>query len=395
MAALYPHRIHGWQVVYYIYFPDGTRKRKNKLYASKHKALIGLHDIEKLETFSLKGLLTPAEIPYFLHKKFLLQEEAAKLLPNTAPALPSWQIAWDALADVYFKHVRKEGSEMTRRSYPYKIRPILKFLESLPPEKLTKDDIDRYIAHRRETAAQATVNKEITALRIMLDRLVELGVWKKNPAREIKLFSHLPKRLPTCFPPEDVKRILRDSEDYYACGGYFPEIIRTYLYTGLRRYELLTLRRRHVDLTKQALRVIGKGDKERIIDLHPALLNEVFPSVILKNGPRKGEYFFGGNDTPLMTHDSLSRAFRIFLRRHDIYNENSLHTLRHTFISYMIEAGVSLPKVKDIAGHDTILTTMKYTHIVNNGDRPIHQLDYDGFAARKHRLEKGLEKRRN
>ena len=55
---------------------------------------------------------------------------------------------------------------------------------------------------------------------------------------------------------------------------------------GLRRYELLNLKKHDIDFKRQNLRVIGKGDKERIIELHPMLIEKVFPSVVAKNGER-------------------------------------------------------------------------------------------------------------
>jgi site-specific recombinase XerD len=227
--------------------------------------------------------------------------------------------------------------------------------------------------------AKATVNKEIIALRIMLDYLVEVGLMDRNPAREIKLFSDLPQRLPRCLTPEELKKIMHSMADYYACHGYFAEIILTYLFTGLRRYELLNLKTGHIDFRRGFIRIIGKGDKERRIDLHPILLKEIFPSVLRKNEGRKGPYFFGAYENPLMNENSLGRAFRIFLVRRGLYNENSLHTLRHTFLSYLVDAGVNLKKVQEIAGHESIKTTMKYLHVVPSKTSDIEKLDYNRY----------------
>jgi site-specific recombinase XerD len=97
------------------------------------------------------------------------------------------------------------------------------------------------------------------------------------------------------------------------------------------------------------------------------------------NGVRSGKYFFGGHDKPLINENSLGRAFRIFLQRHKLYNENSLHTLRHTFISYMIDSGTNIKKMQEIAGHNNIKTTLKYTHVVPSNEPAIRKLNYDKY----------------
>jgi site-specific recombinase XerD len=378
MASLYPHKIHGWQIVYYIYFPDGTKKRKNKSFGIKQEALLDLQDAEKIEAFSLKQTLGHNEITYFIHKKLLTLAEAEKLL-NTHIGMLTNQITWDHLDDYYRKYINNVGSPSTRQSYPHKIKAILEYFQKTSPLSLNKELINNYITMRRQKVAKATVNKEIIALRTMLDHLVETGVMDKNPAREIKLFSDLPQRLPRCLGPEELKSIMNAMKDYYACKGYFTEIIITYLFTGLRRYELLNMKKLSINFQNHFIRIIGKGNKERRIELHPILIKEIFPSVLKKNGERNGAYFFGGLKIPLMNENSLSRAFRIFLRRKGLYNENSLHTLRHTFLSYLIDAGVNIIKVQEIAGHTSIKTTMKYLHVVPSKTTEIEKLDYTRY----------------
>jgi len=378
MASLYTHK-YGYRIVYKLFFPDGSFKVKHKYSTKKQKALLILKDIEKLELYSMKNRLERDDILFALHMKYISQEEVRSLTGEQDYVTSS--ITWAHLEKIYRNHYQTVGSKQTRISYPYKIKPILKYFKDTSPEKLTIEAIRNYITQRRMSVTKATVNKEITALRIMLDYLVENNILKDNPARQIKRFSDTPTRLPRCLQPEELRSILNTIPNYYACRGYFPELILTYLFTGLRRYELLELQTNNVDMRKKIIKVIGKGDKERMIDIHPYLLQIIFPSVIIKNGDRRGIYFFGGYDKPFMNENSVGRAFRIFLRRHKIYNNNSLHTLRHTFITYLIEAGASLKEVQRIAGHESLKTTLKYTHLVPPKDPAINKLDYNKFIS--------------
>jgi integrase/recombinase XerC len=385
MAALYTHKRHGWQVLYKIYFPDGTRKNKFRHYINKPDALGALQDLEKLELYSSKQTLTGELITYYLHSKYINAREAALLSSRDIPYDVLQQTAWDRLEELYNNHIASVGSASTRKSYPYKIRPILKYFEKQSPASLTAPIIREYIARRRETVSKATVNKEISALRVMLDHLVAIGVITENPARLIKRFSDLPEHLPRCFTPEEMKKILQKAGAYIACRGYFPEMIYAYLFTGMRRYELIHLKTTDIDFRKKLIRIRGKGDKDRMIDIHPAL-DKVFQSVFKKNKYLKverGDYFFGGGLRPFMDENSVGRAFRYFLQEQGIHGNNSLHTLRHTFITYLLDSGVSIRKVQQIAGHSSMKTTFKYTHIVPSNERTVSRLDYNKYFPKK------------
>lgn len=380
MPVLYKHKQHGFQIHYTLFFIDGSSKKRYKSSKSKSNAFLIFQDLERFELLASKNRLTPDDIIYFIHKKYITPDEARLLTQERLSIINQDEISLDKLADIYLKHVSTVGSESTRKSYPYKIKPVLEYFKNISPDKITVQIIKEYITERRLSVSKATVNKEIIALRIMTDKLVEIGVFKVNPAREVKIFSDLPQRLPRCLAPEELRTILLSARDYYACYGYFPELIYTYLFTGMRRYELLILKRKEIDFKRGFIKVIGKGDKERAIEIHP-MLEKTFQSVILKNNGRKGIYFFGGYDRPFMDENSVGRAFRIFLKRHGLHDNNSLHTLRHTFLTYLLDSGVSVRKVQEIAGHESLKTTMRYLHVVPSKKPVIGQLDYNKYLV--------------
>ncbi len=77
-----------------------------------------------------------------------------------------------------------------------------------------------------------------------------------------------------------------------------------------------------------------------------------------------------------MNENSLGRAFRIFLKDNGLYDNNSIHTLRHTFISYMLEAGVPIKEIQKLDGHSSLKTTLKYIHAIPSEHPSITKLDY-------------------
>lgn len=379
MASIYKHKQYGYQIRYTLYYLDGSRRIKYKLSKNKENAYRILKDCEQLEQFSAQQTLSRDQILYAIHKKYISPEESQLLSRDRVCLTP---ITWDTLTDVYRTHVLTVGSPHTRRSYPYKIRSPIAYFQSIgiEPQHLDISQIQSFITHRRQTAAKATINKELNTLRVACDYLVKMGILTDNPARKIAALPNTPERMPRCMTPDNLKLMLRSLIKYHQyCRGYFVELIYTYLFTGLRRYELLQLRTINVDTKNKLMRVQGKGNRERIIEIHP-YLHHVLQSTITKNIGRQGPYFFGGHETPIMTDDSMGKAFREFLRKEKLYNnEISLHTLRHTFISYLVDSGVPLRTVQEIAGHSSLKTTLRYTHVVPSQQETISRLDYERY----------------
>jgi site-specific recombinase XerD len=382
MASLYAHKKYGYQIHYCLYFSDGNRKKKYRFYRTKTAAINAIKDIERMEELAIHGDINRQDLIYCIHKGYITKDEAHAILPG--PKSPLVNITWDHLRDVYCSHVKTVCSPASRRTYPNKIDIAIRYFEDLKqPHEIDVQDIKAYIAYRRKTVAKATINKEITALRIVMDYLTEQNIISQNPARQVKRFTDTPTRIPRCLTPEELKVIIANLYSCQYCKGYFPDLIYSYLFTGLRRYELLGLRTCDVDMTHKMIRVIGKGDRERIIEIHPFLTETIFPSVVEKNGVNRGKYFFGGKDTHLMAEDALTRAFREYLRDIHIYNGNSsLHTLRHTFISYLVHSGAPLMEVQRIAGHTSLKTTLRYTHLVPSEKSSIKRLDYGDVKLR-------------
>lgn len=374
MASLHPHKIRGWQLKYRLYFVDGTSKQKFRWSKGKQKAILIQQDLEKLEELSKRQRLTPAEITFFIHEKYITKEEAPLLTHDRVYAEAS--ITWEQLETVYLKHVRKVGSDTTRKDYPYSARAVLAYFKSTDPARIREADINEFIQQRRhKDIAKATCNKNLTVLRIMFDHMVEAGAMPYNPARKIKDFTDVEERLPRVVYPAELKVFLKGIRKYHLwLRGYFAEMMLTYLYTGLRRSELLGLKLSDINFDHLYIRVERtKNNKERIIEIHPNLVPVLY-AVIGKNGEQKGRYFFGGHDTWLVTDDAVSRSFSRFLtgmnkdekgKKINMLPEGiTLHSLRHTFISYLLQSGADLKSVQEIAGHKKLATTYKYIHLL-------------------------------
>lgn len=220
---------------------------------------------------------------------------------------------------------------------------------SLALDEIRAPDVTRWITKRRSIAKPATVTKEARALQAMLNRAVEWGVIEKHA---LVNFSAPPER---ASKPVEFYTVGQLAALYIASPNH-ATIWRLMVNTGMRRNEALYLKRADI---RDGVAIVRSEDARptksrrwREVPLNAqaqAAIKELEKSSV-------GEYLL-----PRIAPPSLSRAFVICATRAGL--AGSLHTLRHTFISQMVMAGVDLPTVQKIAGHASISTTMRYAHL--------------------------------
>jgi integrase len=151
----------------------------------------------------------------------------------------------------------------------------------------------------------------------------------------------------------------------HQADSFIQIVVKILLHTGLRRSELVFLERDDVKLEDKLIHVQAKpefgfhtkSDKPRSVPINSELMD------ILNNLPVRGRFLFdNGQNKPLHCPDYYTDQFTKILKRSEIKNGN-LHTLRHTFVSRLVMAGADLTTVKELAGHASISTTMRYAHL--------------------------------
>jgi len=219
-------------------------------------------------------------------------------------------------------------------------------------------DIDNYKRTRVTQVKAATVNRELSALRCLLNLAKK---WKKyygdNPISESGLFKSESQRM----------RILSKEEEYRLLNSSSPHlvpIIRTALLTGMRLGEILTLRWKDVNLDTNLITIraeISKSKKNRKIPISNTL-RKLLMEQRMKTY-QSGYVFVTHLGVPYSENNSsaLKRAFTT-ARTKAVIEDFRFHDLRHTAATRMAENGASIVAVKEILGHSDIKTTMKYFH---------------------------------
>ena len=210
-----------------------------------------------------------------------------------------------------------------------------------------------------------TVNRKIACLRSYYKFLLREGRIVKNPTLRI-IPPKTSKKLPA-FVPEAAFNQLLDSfpfEDTFA--GQRDKLILELLYgTGMRLAELIGIAHRDLDLPGRTVKVLGKGNKERIIPLNDSLLN------CLTAYLEKKKSEFPDNPTPtLLVTNKLVPLYPKFVyrtvKKHigmiTTSNHTHPHVLRHSFATHLLNKGADLNAIKDLLGHASLAATQVYTH---------------------------------
>lgn len=369
MAKLYKHKRYGHQVHYTLYFPDGTELKKFRYSDSKGIALDILTDAEKMERKSIRHELGRQDVVEFQRLGLISPAEATRIYGSAVKIPTLEELSKKLLTDSEI-----ECRPKVHETNEYRIETILSwFGKDLPADDVTEDLIKKYRSDRlspgdkkKRPVLAATVNKEMIKLAQMLDYAVKMRALPANPARGISPLKEDLGRVPRALTGEEITRLLdvsRNAPD--VLYGKAWEIMMLYLYTGMRREELMNQLRQDVNLKKRTITIqssetgqwITKTRRSRIIGIAEDLV-PVFDRL-----PEDSEYLLGG-DKPICEPRSMSRAFDSLVKRAELPKNLSLHMLRHTYITHLLENGVSLRRVQYLAGHARLSTTARYLHLL-------------------------------
>ena len=223
--------------------------------------------------------------------------------------------------------------------------------------------------HRSKLASRSLA-RHLSTLRTFFRWACREGLVAKNPARSLPS-PKLPRSLPRAMTRPDTERLLEADEE-----GSFPERDRALfelLYaTGLRVSEAAGLDLEDVDFSARLLRVLGKGNKERIAPFGEEAGDALAAYLPAREARRRaaretadddGEPVFVNARGGRLTTRSMARLLKTRLRAVGLSAEISPHALRHSFATHLLEAGADLRAIQELLGHASLSTTQKYTHL--------------------------------
>ena len=269
----------------------------------------------------------------------------------------------------YYLRMERSLSPNTVAAYGRDVEDFLAAVE-LEPRSVRPDDVERYLAAR--TAGDGGLSKHsqsrlLSSLRSFFDWLVLEGERPDNPC-ELIAAPKLGRYLPAVLSVEEVTAILESVDTRQGSWTAFRDraILEILYGCGLRVSEACGLLISHVYLKEGFVRVVGKGNKERLVPLGEVAA-EAF-SAYLDARPHAAEpafddvAFLNKNGRPL-SRVAIFNLVKSQALKAGVNKEISPHTFRHSFATHLIENGADLRVVQEMLGHESILTTEIYTHI--------------------------------
>jgi integrase/recombinase XerC len=210
-----------------------------------------------------------------------------------------------------------------------------------------------------------SVNRKISSLRSFYKYLLRVGVVEQSPMAAI-IAQKAAKRLPVFVEQGQMAELFGEvwfPEDW---EGLTDRLLLALLYnTGIRLSELIQLREGQIDGGNRVIKVLGKGNKERVIPVSGALLEAIRDYQEKKRGLPEGvdrEVLLVGKKGKKLYPNYVYRVVRNYLARVTTIEKRSPHVLRHTFATHLMNEGAELNSVKELLGHASLAATQVYTH---------------------------------
>ena len=252
----------------------------------------------------------------------------------------------------------------TMAAYEQDLAELGHFFAGRPIAAIAGEELvnySQYLATSRRLAP-ATVKRRLASARAMFNRLAKQRVIAATPFASIELRVHIPKRLPRCLSSGETT-ILLSAAQIGSDGTHLAALLL--FVTGIRVSELAAIRVGDVDLDQGAIRIFGKGSRERMVFLPDNWLIKLVSSYINRHHNAKTReqiLLLNARGKPASVA-CLRGRIKGLAKRAGMNRVVTPHMLRHTAATALLEAGVDIRIVQRLLGHQSIATTQIYTHV--------------------------------
>lgn len=283
----------------------------------------------------------------------------------------------------YLEHER-EASPQTIAAYEGDLVDLYRILKAedleLVGEQADLQVLRRYlmVLTRADASGKSmkssSVSRKVAAVRSFIRFLVKRGIFSYNAARLLKSPKG-EKRLPNVVSERTMSSVLHEPEEGTFANVRDQAVIELLYSSGLRRSELCGINFADLDKKQQTVRVLGKGNKRRIVPLGAKALEAIalyHPMRIAQQDVEEPEALFtlenGKRLTPRMVNYIVKKSFK---DAPDVARAHP-HMLRHTCATHLLDRGADLRAVKDVLGHESLRTTQRYTHLTVDRLRSVY-----------------------
>lgn len=289
------------------------------------------------------------------------------------PQLSPAQVSEEELV-AFVQHLRHERqlSENTVSAYRRDLDQLLSFARADEPgcrlSQLTRSQLRQFLSDQAGKVGSSTLARKMASFRAFYRFCLELGMACKDPAQGMRM-PKIRRTLPLVLSPESAQELMDSALQSGDPVSLRDQALLELLYgSGLRVNELVGLDMRSIDWAAKLLHVVGKGRKERRVPLTDPAITALrrylaCRDALLKNGaPPSSALFLGVRGARLgarRVQELVSKCGAISSGRPDLHP----HALRHACATHMLEGGADLRAIQDMLGHQSVTTTVQYTHL--------------------------------
>jgi tyrosine recombinase XerC len=272
-----------------------------------------------------------------------------------------------------YLRVERDASPHTLRSYSTDIAALRNFLKEKPWAEVELLPLRQFVAQERERGlSKVSIARQIASIRSFFRFLNRDGYLTANPALGLTRPKQ-DRRLPHFLSVEEAIRLVETPMEDEKSGLRDRALLETLYSTGIRVSELTGLKVQDVDLIGGALKVYGKGKKERLVPIGSYCAQAIrrYLKALGKTG-EDGTLFRNRLGGPL-TDRSVRRVLQRYLQRASTATRISPHALRHSFATHLLDRGADLRSVQELLGHSSLSTTQVYTHVTTERLKRVYE----------------------
>ena len=283
-------------------------------------------------------------------------------------------MTWSEAIREFIQHLHLERglSENTRMSYERDLKKVEVWLDGLvaSPKDVTSEMLRTYIQQLAKNGAAATSQTRArSTLRVFYRWFNETIGILENPMEDIDA-PRRPARLPVYLSEAEITKMF-EAIERGAEGGERDYVMLELMYaTGVRVSELIEVRLRDLDLNGGVMRVLGKGDKERLVPLHEEVIlvlqryiHEV--RVHQQVDSKFSDHLLLNRYGRRLSRQSIFKRLKHLAQQAGIDKVIGPHTIRHTFATHLVQNGADIRVVQSLLGHESITSTEIYAHLEN------------------------------
>ena len=209
-----------------------------------------------------------------------------------------------------------------------------------------------------------SINRKISSLKTFYSFLQKIHEIEINPLAKHKALK-VQKKIQTPFDKEEVESVLSvlgEGKDFESVRDRL--IIELLYSTGMRRIELVNVKEKDIDFSRQVIKVLGKRNKERYVMVLPSVLKTLNQYLSLKRDYEKSlvEALLITKKGVKIYETLVYRVINLYFSKVSTKAKKSPHILRHAFATQLLNNGASLNSVKELLGHSSLAATQVYTH---------------------------------